>query len=210
MGSRAGDPELSRRVDGLADVLGRGGLPAARRLLGCTLTDGMVAVRLTEVEAYAGGRDPGSHAFRGRTARTEAMFGGAGHAYVYFTYGMHWCVNVVCGPAGEAAAVLLRAGEVVSGLDAARDRRPNARPRDLARGPARLTRALGITGEDNGTWLLGTGRLRLAAGHRVPLHRISSGPRVGVGGDGASRPWRFWITGEATVSPYRPATPRGI
>jgi DNA-3-methyladenine glycosylase len=208
VGPQAGDPELSQRADGLADVLTRGGLSAARRLLGCTLTDGLVTVRLTEVEAYAGERDPGSHAFRGRTPRTEVMFCPAGHAYVYFTYGMHWCVNVVCGPAGEAAAVLLRAGEVVAGLEAAQSRRPNSRPRDLARGPARLTKALGITGEDNGTWLLGTARLRLVKGGHVPLRRIASGPRVGVAGEGASRPWRFWVAGEATVSGYRPAVPR--
>ena len=112
---------------------------------------GRVAVRLTEVEAYAGPNDPGSHAFRGRTPRTEVMFGPPGHLYVYFTYGMHWCANIVCGPDGEcASAVLLRAGEVVAG------RRPRAPARraaagrrdvDLARGPARLARALGLRGE---------------------------------------------------------------
>ncbi len=192
----------------LAAVLGRGGPPAARRLLGCTLTDGVVSVRLTEVEAYAGSGDPGSHAFRGRTSRTAVMFGPAGHAYVYFTYGMHWCVNVVCGVEDEAAAVLLRAGEVVEGLDEAVQRRPGSRPRDLARGPARLTKALGITGADNGVPLLGSGRLRLLEGVRVPPSRMASGPRVGVAGEGAARPWRFWVDGEPSVSVYRPATPR--
>jgi DNA-3-methyladenine glycosylase len=204
MVTRTGDPELNR----LAGVLARGGVAAAGRLLGCTLTDGLVTVRLTEVEAYAGDRDPGSHAFRGRTPRTEVMFGPAGHAYVYFTYGMHWCVNVVCGPAGQAAAVLLRAGEVVEGGAVAALRRPRSSPRDLARGPARLTKALGITGDHNGTWLLGDGPLRLVEGVRVPPGRIVSGPRVGVAGAGASQPWRFWIDGEPTVSTYRPAVPR--
>ena len=204
MGARAGDPELSQ----LAEVLATGGLPAARRLLGCTLTDGIVTVRLTEAEAYAGDRDPGSHAFRGRTPRTDVMFGPAGHAYVYFTYGMHWCVNVVCGPDGEAAAVLLRAGEVIEGVEEAQIRRPKGRPRDLARGPARLTKALGITGDDTGSWLLGEGRLRLREGDRVPDRLIATGPRVGVAGEGAIQPWRFWIDGEPTVSAYRPAVPR--
>ena len=112
---------------------------------------GVVAVRLTEVEAYDGENDPGSHAFRGRTPRNAVMFGPPGRVYVYFTYGMHWCMNLVCGPAGTASAVLLRAGEVVSGEDLARSRRTASRtPRDLARGPARLTVALGVEGSLDG------------------------------------------------------------
>lgn len=183
-------------------------LGAARRLLGCTMTDGAVTVRLTEVEAYAGRRDPGSHAFRGRTPRTEVMHGPAGHAYVYFTYGMHWCVNVVCGPDGAACAVLLRAGEVVAGTEHASARRPQSNVRDLARGPARLTKVLGITGADNGSPLLGAGRLRLVARTAVPRAAVAAGPRVGVAGAGADRPWRFWIAGNPTVSQYRPAAAR--
>lgn len=179
----------------------------APRLLGSLLTAGGVTVRLVEVEAYAGADDPGSHAFRGRTPRTEVMFGPAGHAYVYFTYGMHWCLNVVTGAAGAASAVLLRAGEVVDGLAAARARRPGVRDRDLCRGPARLTRALGLTGDDNGLDLLGCLRVRLvlstAAGGAVCI-----GPRVGVAGAGAATPWRYWLDGEPAVSPYRPAAPR--
>jgi len=183
---------------------------AARGLLGCVLTANGVAVRLTETEAYAGMLDPASHAYRGPTARNAVMFGPAGFSYVYFTYGMHWCMNVVCGPDGEASAVLLRAGEVVRGLRAARDRRPSARvDADLARGPARLCAALGITGEHYGVDLL-------AAGSPVRLHRptapvvdeeISVGPRVGVTG-AHDVPWRFWLMGDPTVSSYRRHTPR--
>ena len=180
----------------------------APRLLGSLLTAGGVTVRLVEVEAYAGADDPGSHAFRGRTPRTEAMFGPAGHAYVYFTYGMHWCLNVVTGAAGAASAVLLRAGEVVDGLAAARARRPGVRDRDLCRGPARLTRALGLTGDQDGLDLLGPCSpvrlvLSTAAGAAVCI-----GPRVGVAGAGAATPWRYWLDGEPAVSPYRPAAPR--
>src|SRR3954468_4673982 len=118
---------------------------AARGLLGASLTAGGVTVRLTEVEAYSGlGLDPASHAHRGVTGRNKVMFGPAGILYVYQIYGMHFCANVVCGPEGEAAAVLLRAGEVVDGLDLARSRRGASSDRDLARGPARLCQALGI------------------------------------------------------------------
>lgn len=111
----------------------------APRILGGVLRLGDVAVRLTEVEAYDGERDPGSHAYRGQTARNATMFGPPGHLYVYFTYGMHFCCNVVTGADGAASAVLVRAGEVVDGLDVARSRRPGVKDRDLARGPARLT-----------------------------------------------------------------------
>lgn len=193
----------------LTELLAGPVVPAARGLLGGMVTAGGVAVRLTEVEAYAGsGGDPASHAYRGRTARNAVMFGPPGRLYVYFTYGMHWCANVVCGPEGEAAAVLLRAGEVVAGLDLARGRRPTARSdRDLARGPARLTRVLGLDRAANGSCLLdGTGPavLRLS---RVEQSRVRSGPRVGVA-SGHDTPWRFWLDGEPTVTPYRRHVPR--
>jgi DNA-3-methyladenine glycosylase len=184
-------------------------LEVAPALLGAHLTAGGCTVRLTEVEAYAGEADPGSHAFRGRTPRTQVMFGPAGHAYVYFTYGMHWCMNVVAGVDGEASAVLLRAGEVVDGLGAALGRRPGARERDLCRGPARLCKALGISGEHTGLDLLDRDApVRLLPGAPVDPGLVRSGPRVGVAGDGAVAPWRFWLDGEPTVSAYRPAVRR--
>jgi len=190
------------RLDGrVADV--------APTLLGAVLRANGVAVRLTEVEAYEGESDPGSHAFRGRTPRTEVMFGPAGRAYVYFTYGMHWCLNVVCGPDGSAAAVLLRAGEVIDGIQIARERRPRSADRDLARGPARLTRALAIEGRYGGADLLDPASpVTLTVGHRAARDRIRTGPRVGVGGAGAATPWRFWLDGEPTVSAYRAAVVR--
>ncbi len=188
----------------------------APRLLGALLTHesagGRVTVRITEVEAYDGANDPGSHAYRGRTPRNAVMFGPAGVLYVYFSYGMHWCANVVCGPTGRACAVLLRAGEVVDGVELARARRPAARvDRDLARGPARLTEALGIDGSHDGARLTGPA-LRLDPRQRShPRRTISSGPRVGVsgaGGDAVLHPWRFWLAGDPTVSAYRPGAAR--
>ena len=192
-------------------------------LLGATLTvtspEGAVGVRLSEVEAYCGEADPGSHAFRGRTARNASMFEAAGTVYVYFTYGMHYCVNIVCGRPGVSRAVLLRAGEVVEGLDLARGRRPAARKdRDLARGPAPFVSALrlGLGREDDGSRLGGPGdRLHLgvcSSGDVPGPDRVRCGPRVGVagpGGDGRAFPWRFWIADDPTVSAYRPAKKRG-
>ncbi|WP_413227744.1 DNA-3-methyladenine glycosylase [Actinomyces marmotae] len=195
-------------------------LEAAPRLLGAVLSatdsEGTVSVRLTEVEAYRGERDPGSHAYRGLTARNASMFRAGGVIYVYFTYGMHHCVNVVTGPEGVSRAVLLRGGEVVEGLDLARSRRSTARAdRDLARGPARLCRALGLTRDDDGVALGSPGSrvsLTLAGPGNAPApSAIRMGPRTGVvdpGGDGQAFPWRFWIDGEPTVSPYKAAAPR--
>ncbi|MEG3637215.1 DNA-3-methyladenine glycosylase [Micromonospora palythoicola] len=182
----------------------------ARGLLGWELSANGVRVRLTEVEAYAGtGVDPASHAHRGPTPRTTVMFGPAGHAYTYFVFGMHWCLNVVCGGVGEAAAVLLRAGEVVEGVDLARKRRGEVADRDLARGPARLVVALGVDASANGTHMLdGTGPLLLTPPTRpVGASAVSAGPRVGVAA-AHDVPWRFWITGDPTVSPYRRHVPR--
>jgi DNA-3-methyladenine glycosylase len=178
-------------------------LEAAPGLLNAVLRHGDVAVRLTEVEAYDGANDPGSHAFRGQTPRNTVMFGPAGHLYCYFTYGMHVCCNIVCGPTGTASAVLVRAGEVVDGIELARDRRPGAKDRDLARGPARLCRALGIELTHDGTDLA-AGPIVLEVGD--PPAEVSTGPRVGLRA-APDWPWRFWITGDPTVSTYRPAAP---
>ena len=181
----------------------------APSLLGGVLRANGVAVRLTEVEAYAGDTDPGSHAFRGRTPRNDVMFGPPGRAYVYFSYGMHWCLNVVCGPEGLASAVLLRAGAVVDGHDLARARRPGAADRDLARGPARLTRALAVNGDHNGVDLLDpSSAVTLTGPDLAVAGPVRTGPRVGVGGAGAATPWRFWLAGDPTVSTYRPAAVR--
>ncbi len=206
MGDRARRTPLSL----LRDLLAGPVLPAARGLLGCELTAGGVTVRVTEVEAYAGtAGDPASHAHRGQTPRNAVMFGPAGHLYVYFTYGMHWCANVVTGSTGEASAVLLRAGQVVAGLEVARSRRGSSVDRDLARGPARLCQALGIDGTAYGIDLLAADaavRLRLPS-TPVPQSRIAAGPRVGVTG-AHDREWRFWIADDPTVSVYRRHTPR--
>lgn len=195
-------------------------LEVAPALLGCTVTRGPVSVRLTEVEAYAGYlADPGSHAYRGRTPRTEPMFGPAGFTYVYFTYGMHWCLNLVTGPVGAASAVLVRAGEVVAGHDVAAARRLGVASRDWCRGPARLAATLGLSGVDSGLdfcmpRVAPEGRwsdLVVRAGEPVDRGRVRTGPRVGVagaGGDVAAYPWRFWLDAEPTVSVYRPAKPR--
>jgi DNA-3-methyladenine glycosylase len=209
--------------------LDRPSIEVAPDLLGCVLehdtAEGFVAVALTEVEAYAGQADPASHAYRGKTPRNAVMFGPAGHAYVYFTYGMHFCVNVVCMPPGTASAVLLRAGRVIAGADLARARRASGEPRDLARGPARLCQALGIDRRLDGADLCDAAsplRLLLPAagppgqelgGGGAATTRsgektlILTGPRVGVR-TGADVPWRFWLDGEPTVSAYRPHAPR--
>ena len=184
---------------------------AARLLLGWRLTANGVTVRLTEVEAYSGlGADPASHAHRGLTARNAVMFGPAGRLYVYQIYGMHFCANVVCGEPGRAAAVLLRAGEVVDGLETARQRRPAARhDRDLAAGPAKLMQVLALNRAANDTSVIdGTGPATLSFGKEPPAE-IAAGPRVGVT-SALDVPWRFWIAGDPTVSTYRRHAPRKV
>jgi len=172
----------------------------ARSLLGRVLHGHGVSVRVSEVEAYGGVHDPASHAFT-RTARSETMYGPPWQLYVYRSYGMHWCANIVTGPTEQAAAVLVRAGEVVEGVDIARERRGNVPDVRLARGPGNLARALGITDADLGTALLEPGGVTLGPAV-ADLGPMTAGPRVGVS-QAADVPWRFWLTGDPTVSAYR-------
>lgn len=189
----------------------------ARDLLGAYVTsrsaDGEVTVRVTEVEAYAGADDPGSHAFRGRTARNAVMFAEPGRLYVYRHLGLHHCVNVVAEPTGSPAAVLLRAGEVVEGAELAWHRRESVgvvdSHRQLARGPARLAVCLGLDLGANGADVTEAGGAVVVHRHEgAVISTHATGPRVGVsgeGGDAARHPWRYWLTDERTVSAYRPA-----
>jgi len=186
----------------------------APRLLGARIASWVdtspVALRVVEVEAYGGEDDPASHACRGATGRNLAMFAEPGTAYVYFSYGVHWCLNVTVGPAGRAGAVLLRAGEVVTGIEVARDRRtpPSGRPprdRDLARGPGRLTQALGVSRVHDGTDLLDGGSVVRLTLPDVAVAEYLCGPRVGIN-RAADRPWRFWLPDEPAVSAYRGGT----
>ncbi|MER5764425.1 DNA-3-methyladenine glycosylase [Streptomyces sp. NPDC002082] len=190
-------------------------LTVAPDLLGRTLVrrtpDGPMELRITEVEAYEGEADPGSHAYRGRTARNASMFGPPGHAYVYFIYGMWFSLNLVCGPPDHASGVLLRAGEVTVGAELARKHRVSARNnRELAKGPARLATALAVDRSLDGADLCsGTDSpLSLLTGTPVAPDLRSHGPRTGVGGAGAAHPYRYWITDDPTVSPYRAHAPR--
>jgi DNA-3-methyladenine glycosylase len=217
------DPTQALRPVSREDLLG---LPreVAPRLLGGVLTTVIggetVAVRLTEVEAYHGAGtgevpDPGSHARMGRTARNATMWGEPGHLYVYLSHGIHSCVNVVSGPVGVAGGILLRAGEVVEGLDAATRRRRERRgvvriARDLARGPGRLGDAVGLRhplhdGIDAVAGLEQAGAVARLSLPVEPLVAFASGPRVGVAGAAGTDafPWRFWIENDPTVSAFR-------
>ncbi len=191
------------------ELLERPSTEVAPLLLGGILTVDGVSLRITEVEAYLGELDPGSHAFRGRSPRNTVMYGPPGFLYTYFTYGMHTCANVVTSPDGTASAVLLRAGEIVEGLEDARARRPTSRnDHDLAQGPARLCVAMGIRLDDYGADLLGGSRLHLTL-PATPAP-FEQGPRTGVSGEGGTDryPWRFWIPGERSVSPYKRSVPK--
>ena len=170
---------------------------------------GRLAARIVEVEAYAGAEDAGSHGYRGPTPRTTTMFGPPGHLYVYFTYGMHWCANVVAGDAGTSSAVLLRAGAPVDGLETMRARRPAARrDRDLCSGPARLAQALGIDRSFDGADLV-RGPVRLLDDATPPPTRPGNSERIGLGvGRGREHAWRWFVTGDENVSRARPSPNR--
>jgi DNA-3-methyladenine glycosylase len=173
----------------------------AVRLLNKLLVHGEVAGRIVEVEAYLGSIDPGSHAYRGLTRRTTTMFGPPGHLYVYFTYGMHWCANVVCASEGEAGAVLLRALAPVSGLDVIRSRRPKARRmRDLCSGPARLAQALALDGTYDGADLV-AGPVIITDDGIPPPPDPGVSVRIGLSpGKGEEHPWRWYVRGDPNVS----------
>jgi DNA-3-methyladenine glycosylase len=171
-------------------------------LLNKLLVSGARVGRIVEVEAYHGANDAASHAYRGVTPRTSVMFGPPGFLYVYFTYGMHWCANVVCGPDGEAAAVLIRALAPVAGLEEMGAARPKARTdRDLCSGPAKLCQALGIERAANGTDLLDRrrGGIRLRDDGTPPPKRPARGKRIGIK-EATERRWRFWVEGDPNVS----------
>jgi DNA-3-methyladenine glycosylase len=162
--------------------------------------DGVVG-RIVEVEAYRGAEDPASHAYRGPTRRNATMFGPPGHLYVYFSYGVHWCANAVCGPEGTGHAVLLRALAPVTGLEQMWSRRSGARrERDLCSGPGKLCQAFGLTREQDGADLVtGDGGVVLAADERSPPGRPGVGPRVGIS-VAADYPLRWWVPGDPNVS----------
>lgn len=190
----------------------RDALSVARDLIGCLFyrrhRSGTMGVRLVETEAYRGAIDPGSHGYRGLTERNRTMFGPAGRVYVYFTYGMHWCVNVVCGREGECEAVLLRAAEPVEGIELMRSMRPKiSDDRLIAAGPARLAQALAIDKTLDGASLLRGGELWCAEDAVTESYRsgeVSQTTRIGLGaGRGDEIPWRFVVPGHPHASRRR-------
>ena len=190
----------------------RDALAVARDLIGCLFVHQIgnkrLGVRVLETEAYRGPIDPGSHGYRGVTPRTEVMYGPPGRLYVYFTYGMHWCANVVCARDGECEAVLLRAGEPVEGLEHIRRNRPGiTNDQLLASGPARLASALHIDKRHNGASLLRGGEFFLAEDEATESYRsgeIAQTPRVGLAsGRGDDIPWRFVVPGHPHASRRR-------
>jgi DNA-3-methyladenine glycosylase len=182
----------------------------APELLGKVLVHGSRSARIVEVEAYCGAEDPGSHAFRGPTPRNEVMFGPAGHLYVYFTYGMHWCANAVCADSGIAGAVLLRAGAPLTGLDDMWAARPAARrARDLCSGPAKLCQALGLDGAFDGADLVAReGGVTVVDDGVEPPVEPGVSTRVGLSA-GSDHPWRWYVPGDENVSARRTGTRRG-
>jgi len=209
-----------RELDGLSPssrgFFARDALDVAPALLGCVLQrtdpEGTISLRITEVEAYAGERDPGAHSYRGKTNRNKSMFGPPGHLYCYFTYGMHHALNLVTGQPGQPYGCLIRAGDVIAGTELARARR-EVKPRKvaltdsaLARGPGCVARCFGVTLTNDGDDLFG-GRWQFFAPEDGSVMPHARGPRVGVsgpGGDATNFPWRYWLTEAASVSTYKP------
>ena len=181
-------------------------IEVAPLLLGATIWRGPVGIRLTEVEAYMGLDDPASHAFRGPTPRARVMFGPPSHIYVYLSYGMHRCVNLVCSPDGEASAVLLRGGQVIAGHDDARRRRGNVAENRLACGPGNMGSALGASLEESGNpvSIIGNGAISALGWRLEPAPEIAEfrqGPRVGISRN-IDAPWRWWIPQDPTAVSY--------
>jgi DNA-3-methyladenine glycosylase len=178
----------------------RDALEVAPELLNKVLVRGERRARIVEVEAYRGIDDPGSHGYRGMTPRTAVMFGPPGHLYVYFTYGMHWCANAVCGDDGTCSAVLLRAAAPLDGVDEMRASRPTAKAdRDLCSGPAKLCQAFGITGTQNGTDLVAATEISIVDDGMAPPSDPLQTVRIGLTA-GAELPWRWCVPGDPNVS----------
>jgi DNA-3-methyladenine glycosylase len=179
-------------------------IEVAAQLLNLVLSSGETAGRIVEVEAYAGSEDQASHAFRGRTARTESMFGPPGLLYVYFTYGMHYCANVVCWPEGVAGAVLIRALEPLAGLEVMRERRGRDEPAyRICAGPAKLCQALGITRREDGTDLLANGKVRLLDDGVPPPEKPEKRPRIGLSarvGSARALAWNLSVKDHLSVT----------
>jgi DNA-3-methyladenine glycosylase len=172
----------------------------APELLGKVLVRGGTSARIVEVEAYCGAEDPGSHAYRGMTRRNATMFGPPGRLYVYFTYGMHWCANAVCGDEGQGVAVLLRAAVPLSGVEDMRARRLAARTdRDLCRGPARLCQAFGLDGGFDGADLPTADRAVTLVDDGTPPPAAVVSTRIGLSA-GAELPWRWCVPGDVHLS----------
>ena len=209
------DPaDVTDRVDvtvGAVRAVRRAELSGAAVDVAPTLLNSLLVVgdrvgRIIEVEAYAGAEDPASHAFRGPTSRNGVMFGPPGHLYVYRSYGIHWCANVVTGNAGDAQAVLLRAVEPLAGIEHMRAARALLdRDADLANGPGKLCQAMGISGTDDGVDLCHrAGRIRLCRDGVAPPEHPASTTRVGIS-RARDRPWRFMVPDHAGVSRARPS-----